>query len=475
MHFKLIILLCFFLCSISIQANEDLIKGEKAYNKRFYKKAELYFLKAAMQGEPLAQEYLGNFYKKNTNGKQDIEISNEWYSKAYQGYLKAAYQGDPYAISSIAKLYEKGNGVKRNKSLANAWYQRAAIRYIAASKSGDGKASYMLGNMYKSGDGVVKDIKKANSLYILSAEQGYARSQVLVGFMYEFGQSSVPKDGQKAVYWFEKSAEQGDSYSQNHLGNIYRQGILVKADYQKAIYWYNKSGDKEAFYMLGTMYEEGQGVEVDYDKAIKYYYNAINYYKINSEHSKFEGYPAAEKRKTGLISMLKCENAIKNPTLLFGSILKCANRYSLRVAVKSSGADFVSKSIYDKTDKYSTSKILEGSRFLEISFKKNMQFAQAIYNFPSSMDAGQITKVLEFVSQKYGEPTYSKGHPALGEVAYIWKMEDTIELKVYRGWPDTTTYLSFTDIDNYAEMILEDEAKLKKRRAKKYEAQSNAF
>ena len=47
----------------------------------------------------------------------------------------------------------------------------------------------------------------------------------------------------KAIYWYEKSAEQGNHHVQNNLANIYKNGDGIDKDMNKAIYWYKKAAE----------------------------------------------------------------------------------------------------------------------------------------------------------------------------------------------------------------------------------------
>ena len=70
-------------------------------------------------------------------------------------------------------------------------------------------------------------------------------------------------DNKKAMYWYEKAAEQGSASAQYELGNFYYRGAGVSQSYEKAMYWYEKAAEKnnaEAQYMLGAFYAMGIGV-----------------------------------------------------------------------------------------------------------------------------------------------------------------------------------------------------------------------
>ncbi len=70
------------------------------------------------------------------------------------------------------------------------------------------------------------------------AEQGNAKAQYNLGFMYRNGQG-VPQDDAEAVKWYRKAAEQGNAKAQNDLGFMYSKGKGVPQDYVQAHMWYN--------------------------------------------------------------------------------------------------------------------------------------------------------------------------------------------------------------------------------------------
>jgi TPR repeat protein len=52
------------------------------------------------------------------------------------------------------------------------------------------------------------------------AEQGNARAQAALGFLYESGMG-VPKSDSEAAKWYLRAAEQGEINAQYNLGNMY--------------------------------------------------------------------------------------------------------------------------------------------------------------------------------------------------------------------------------------------------------------
>jgi hypothetical protein len=68
-------------------------------------------------------------------------------------------------------------------------------------------------------------------------------------------------------------AEQGSARAQTYLGYMYANGYGVPQDYIESARWYavaSERGDATAQYMLGLMYDKGHGVPQDYVEAYKW-------------------------------------------------------------------------------------------------------------------------------------------------------------------------------------------------------------
>ena len=73
--------------------------------------------------------------------------------------------------------------------------------------------------MYLLGRGVAQDDKKAVEWLTKAAEQGVARAQNNLGWMYEKGRG-VAKDDKTAVRWYTKAAEQGHARALKALASL---------------------------------------------------------------------------------------------------------------------------------------------------------------------------------------------------------------------------------------------------------------
>ncbi len=98
--------------------------------------------------------------------------------------------------------------------------------------------------------------RKIVAEYLKNANQGDVMAQILLGYQYLFGTSSVTKDVNQAMVWFKKSANNRYVKGQSILGSLYSRGIHVPKDMSKANYWYSKAakqGDKEAIEFLKNL------------------------------------------------------------------------------------------------------------------------------------------------------------------------------------------------------------------------------
>jgi TPR repeat protein len=134
------------------------------------------------------------------------------------------------------------------------------------ANQGNARAQHELGFMYWSGQGVRKDYAEAIKWYRRSAEQGYANAQWSLGYMYSTG-TGIPQSYVEAFKWFRLSAEQGYAGSQDALGDMYSNGQGVKNE-AEGLAWYRRAADQgypHAQLMLGLTYSLGDsGVPQDF-------------------------------------------------------------------------------------------------------------------------------------------------------------------------------------------------------------------
>lgn len=122
---------------------------------------------------------------------------------------------------------------------------------------------------YYYGKDITVDKAKAARLYESVAECGDGYSQLMIGYIYDFGDGVKPNP-QKAIKWYTEAANKGDSNAALNLANVYLQGRGIPVDIEKGILWLKKSaeaGNAIASSSLGRQYTLGVGVERSLTKA----------------------------------------------------------------------------------------------------------------------------------------------------------------------------------------------------------------
>jgi len=129
------------------------------------------------------------------------------------------------------------------------------------------------------GKGTPKDPRAAYALFLKAAELGHAGAMAQVGSFYsvrypELNEVVGGVNDAKAVEWFRKSADKGDSAGQMELGRAYRVGNGVPKDVREAYQWIFKAasqGQTRAWASMGIFYDssfpEGNAVVGGADDA----------------------------------------------------------------------------------------------------------------------------------------------------------------------------------------------------------------
>ncbi len=145
--------------------------GKKYLAANDYKKAVVYFKKAADLGSVKGQKALGDMYQNGWKDKLNYKQTPDWYRKAaIKWYKKAAEQGEIDAQTILGSIYKRGWGVRQDFKKAIKWYKKAA-------KQGHEFAQYNLGYLYQKGLGVKQNLKQALKWYQKSMYQGNEFSQ----------------------------------------------------------------------------------------------------------------------------------------------------------------------------------------------------------------------------------------------------------------------------------------------------------
>lgn len=146
--------------------------------------------------------------------------------------------------------------------------------WVALANEGDTDSAFKLGMMYDTADSVKHDPKRAVYWYQRAAEQGNIHAQHNLAVAYANGEG-VELNIAKAIEWWKRAARQGNSDSQYNLGIIYAMGSHgIKRNIEMAKRWWRKaaiSGDALAQYNLGTLYANGDGQIRSYCEATRWW------------------------------------------------------------------------------------------------------------------------------------------------------------------------------------------------------------
>jgi len=238
--------------------------------------AAKWYRKAADQGNPAGQYALAVLYQNGTGVERDDATALRLYEKtlAETGYseilarlheiyadrLKTSADKDeavrwivensnrdkPNVWSILGDMYQHGYGVARDDAEAVRWLVKAVAQeeygaqenlyeiYAARlAKDGEDEAVRWIAQLTGQKEAEVwaifgdmhqheEDYADAVKWYRKSAEQGHARAQYELAWMYEEGQG-VERDVAEAVKWYRKAADQGDDYAKEALERLGRQ------------------------------------------------------------------------------------------------------------------------------------------------------------------------------------------------------------------------------------------------------------
>jgi TPR repeat protein len=191
---------------------------------------ELY-QKAAELGNIIAQLELTDIY---IHGKG----IGKNYIKAFELSEKLAKEGNPNAINRLAYCYELGIGTETDIDMAFELYQKSA-------NLGNIRAQCNLALMYKDGACTEINHDKAFELIKKSADAGHSTGINLLGYFYNNG-IGTDINIQKAFELYQKAANLGNSIAQYNLAAMYECGENneIELNMDKAIYWYKKSAEQ---------------------------------------------------------------------------------------------------------------------------------------------------------------------------------------------------------------------------------------
>jgi TPR repeat protein len=313
------------------------------------------FTRSYLQGNDTARESLYFFY----DGDEPYErVFYCRISKMLQSYAKNEDYHTEEGFASRSEIYARlfyaylnGQGVQKNSEFA--WHYlcivvklntrspgpifgESAFHFIKDNiseiynmaltqlENGDESACIILGTLYLGGVILLEETKEGGKKIYSSILEGTFDLSDNSSYddNLDIGTVIVPRDYKKALQYFSKAANAGDSYSKLVVGFMYHCGYGAEQNFTKAFEYYQQLLNPGPFtYIakryLGYLYAFGEGVDRDNDLVLKYSVGEFFSKGIlfNIAQILYYGNEEIRSSKTVLRSLLMAENATNNPEL----------------------------------------------------------------------------------------------------------------------------------------------------------------
>lgn len=221
--------------------------------------------RAAARGDAEGQYYLGLLHRSGRGVEKDLEKAFNWLlASAEQGFVESQYE--------LARAYSRGEGTPQSNTDAERWLTEAA-------SSGHVQAQFFLATALDLGRGVAQDHKAALGWFRRAAEAGHVVAQRELGMRYLSGSGTEPNT-EEALRWLTTAAKAGEAGAQVNLGLVYAEGekFGIPRDDEKAVYWYRHASEQtspQGMVALAGMQEAGRGMQQDLPAAVELYRRAL--------------------------------------------------------------------------------------------------------------------------------------------------------------------------------------------------------
>ena len=302
--------------------------------------AFLWYQRASSQGQPYAAYSIAQMYRYGEYVTKDNDTAQRYYKQALSGFLKI--ESDDMANDNLfyklGQMFKLGLGTDSDVTKAIEYFRRSAemnnknglFEYGKALLIGEhipqdtdsalkilekavklknSNAKRFLALEYISGEHLEQDIGKGIALLTECADSGDVIACYRLGKIYLQGEI-MPQNLVKAEKYLLLAED--NEYTQYALAKLYLQE--EKYDIQKAVNYFEKSADKNhwASYQLGRIYLFGaKDIERDKEQAIEWFTKSANdgneyAQAILDEISKFENDLLVNTIFSLLVSLSRC-------------------------------------------------------------------------------------------------------------------------------------------------------------------------
>ena len=269
--------------------------------------AFLWYRKSASQGQPYASYSIAQMYGKGEYVNQSEETAQRYYKDALSGFLEleSKDQADDNLYYKLGAMFKKGLGTDIDMNKAIDYFKRSADaemnnrnglyecgkalllgEHISKNKEKavqllekainlkNINAKRFLGLEYISGEHLEQNIEKGLDMLSECADSGDVIACYKLGKI-DFKGEIVLQDLDKAEKYLLLAED--NEFTQYALGKLYLQE--EKYDIQKAVDYFEKSADENIWssYQIGRLYLFGSdGLEKDKEKAIEWLTKSAN-------------------------------------------------------------------------------------------------------------------------------------------------------------------------------------------------------
>lgn len=209
------------------------------------------------------------YYEKFLN-KRQLDETRDWTCAVL---LASSLSYKEQILTDIDKVFNEACALKEKKDVnpRSEYFEKMFYKLQVCAESGDMRCQNQLGIWYEEGLGTKQNIQKAIEWYEKSANQGYVSACCNLALIYVKGEG-VEINFTKGVHYFRIGAKEGDPHCQYNLGIAYLTGKGIERDLKAAYSLFKKSskGYVPSKYMLFKCLYQGLGTSKDEVKAIKY-------------------------------------------------------------------------------------------------------------------------------------------------------------------------------------------------------------
>jgi TPR repeat protein len=219
--------------------------------------ADVLLQKAAEEDYPYAVVGLG------------VQQMIEEQPQAISTLKEAVRDGSTYAEVVLAQAYHYGiAGLDPDPSAAKRHYRRA-------KEAGVVEAFHSEATGWTEGTLGAPDIEQAMESWRAAADLGDTWAMYEIAGRYLNDKGGVPKDAEKAEYWFKKAAENDNTTAMQSLAYLYVSGDMGYRNFKSAEFWSKKSailGNGASAALLGKLYQAKDVEGVEYNEVLARYW-----------------------------------------------------------------------------------------------------------------------------------------------------------------------------------------------------------